>query len=361
MLSRTASVPSLDAICLVESPLQVLNALEARARFGSAPERTWLLLLDNPKWSSQRGLTQTSRAASLEPWARFDTVSMAPATGRLAGLEWYLHVRRWSGRATHQFRDVDTVFVGNYESPAMLHVANVLRPRRVVILDDGTQSVRIGHERRAGLAIRALRQPGRRAVYRLLGLDIAPYLSLVFFSAYDIQPGADDDLVPCTYDHLRSRLCRHDVSDHAVFLGNPVVEDGDMTIETYVTHLRQVVASLGPHPVVYRSHRREQTSKLERLARDVGVPIHEPDDVIEVDLLSGAERASIIASFYSSALLTCGRLLQEPARVVCFRLPERAIVESRRHLVDAVYAAITADPYVLVRDLPASTGAGPTH
>ena len=115
---------------LVQSPLQVLNAFEARQSLGSNPEIDHRLVLFEKNNSYHNQLvTNTLAELGWRPW-----LVLPPPRRRWHKITQWLSLRR----AVSGLGCVERVWVGEYSSGMMVAAANICRGAEVGLVDAGT-------------------------------------------------------------------------------------------------------------------------------------------------------------------------------------------------------------------------------
>lgn len=337
-------IHEVKSIFLVASPLQVLNAAEARHYFAVPNDDATLIVFDNPKYHRRMSDTQIDSAIQVTAWSQVQRVT-APTSllGPLAQIAWYKKVLSISESQRQTADHHSFTFIGNYEAPAMLHVANVVAAENNVLLDDGTLSISVATRRKENQHLLALESPPRRWLYNAIGLNTTRYRKVTFFSAFGLNVGPHDDYALCDYELLRSWLPQAPDSAYSVFLGNPIVELDIVSDSAYYSGLRRAISESYPQPIKYIAHRREDEKKLLAIKQELGLEITQPSMPFELALVTGTLTPNRIFSFYSSALITSAHILQTKGQVVALRLQDREISPSHRAAISEIYSTIASN------------------
>jgi hypothetical protein len=256
---------------LVKSPLQFLNAVEARAHYGVSDDDARLVLF-RPDGGAP---AEAQLACLIErfPWPEIREESEAEST-----------------------RSLDArVFVGDSREPRMRRLARSLSPRRPVVLDDGNATLLIAQRRRRML----WRWTDRRAtritdaahhrrvpVPQIMRDGLRPrnreFGRVEFFTIYPIRAGRHDLVEKNDLTVLRG-LVHERTTPRPVFVGSSLVESGLMRASAY----RACVAGAAAlHPgMVYIAHRREDDAKLHMMASELGIDTIRPKYPIELELI----------------------------------------------------------------------------
>lgn len=332
------------------SPLQVLNALEARHRFGIPAERAVLLLL--PLQYREGDLDQLRALVEEGDWRGVRWVSarggghgaraggQRPLPARLAA---FRRFAREATRAARGWGPVGRVFLGHYGDKWMRHVALSSGARETVLLDDGMATLTVAERRLAGAGpeaahARRLRARLARGVKeRVFGARFDEIPRVTFFTAFDIRVRPGDAVVANPYARVRGRLAAGE-AEGVLFLGMPLVELGLVREAVYLEALRRARAHYGAEPVAYAPHRAEDPARLEAVCAAAGMTPRPLGLPVEWALANGAGHPRVLASFYSSGLESCRRIFGDRLEVAAFRLPPESILDAGvRATVDGVY------------------------
>lgn len=336
----------------VASPMQLWNAVEARAAFRCDPFDC-LLLIAHSKDKRQNN-DQLDRLASSTGWERRIAYSVAPL--RDGAIDYLRSIRAIKTTATRVAQlpvPVDNYFVGDYNADHIRHVSNVVRSERVVALDDGMATLQIAARRRRGIERWSTLHLKRHAKSSAFGLKLEEADRLTFFTAYDIRGGHRDRVVRNRFELLRSMMESHtDPGYGAAFIGQPLVEQGIVGRSIYMDGIRRFLAQESVESGRYFAHRREDDRNLEIVERETGWEVVRPDRPIELWLAERAPGPSVIGGFYSSALWNLGILFEGTARVVSMRVDPGALNKHREH-IGHVYAVLLQNENITEGMVPA--------
>ncbi len=330
----------------VDTPHQLFNAIEARQSFDEFDNRvvimvsrpypfhTFDMLLRDHTWTSTYRnwpieINKMGGASTLSRWYR-----------SVVGFYNEYGIRKMIDLVVCDITRVKRIFLGNYGQPHMKHLANRIRAESIYLLDDGTATIAINEERRKRKTVGA--RAGRSGWrYRLrtgfLGFDLRPIENVVFFTAYDLLLADGDEIVRNDYRYFRGRSEKLDGTEDVYFIGQPMVEDGLMTLEDFTSHLERVKRHLAGKSVLYLPHKRERLDKVRTIQDILGFRTMSFDVPIEYQMSVRGPRPKILASFFSSALensrIIFGRLMQ----IKCFRINPEDFM-TRREDVSLIYA-----------------------
>lgn len=281
------------ALALVESPLQLLGALEAHAA-GLAGARTTVLV--------RPGVPSLDRAAqALREGTLPDGLTLVDGHGTVPGAAPWL---------------VGDAFSGQWQ-------AQLLRtppPGDVVLLDDGLATVTLARLLVAGRAlVRPTRSAGRTsAARRVLGRlttarlrRLAAQGRLRLFTAMPLDVRVIGqlrrmgvDVVVHRFEWLAGQPAVPGPAEPTVVVGSALVADGWVRPEPYVGWVRQVAAG---GAVLYLPHRRSDPEVLERVASLDGVRVQPAGLPVEM-LLRGLRAPQRVVCLPSTAYVLLGAL-----------------------------------------------------
>jgi hypothetical protein len=323
-------------VYFVLTPLQLLNALEARAALDTSGDALVIVTAGHAR-------QHIDALVEPEAWDEvygFDVLAPDGTRGqRLGRLRRTYQVRRALDGLARSWGAVEGLFLGNYGNALARHVAATLDHRTLYLLDDGTDTIKIA-EQRAGRGTpdlswdRAWRVALRD---RALGLRTHEAERLVFFTTYDLPNGHRDSVIRNTYARLRERAARPALDDEVLFLGQPLVEDRLMRAEWYTAYVAAARAASGDRDFVYAPHKRESPERVDDLADRLGMQVRRADLPVEVEFARSGRLPSVLASFFCSALDNC-RLMYGDAgmEIVAFRIEGDHLLLNRR-FVASVY------------------------
>ncbi len=348
-------------VFLLTSPMQLINALEARHHFGLAPEACVLVALPKTPVSLrqlQAIAGEQGAWGATHLWPLFDVEGDdAPGGMGRARRAWRSRARRRRRAAqlralAQRLGRVERVFLGLYYQKLMRHFANVTAADEVVLLDDGAGT--LGNNRwRKERAFSLAHQPWqKRLVGRLraalYGVDLGEVEHVTFFTSFDIDVDARDRQVRHDYARLRAQAQEKPLSEAVYFLGQPLVEFGIVSEDVYAAGLRAADAYFAGRPVTYIPHRNESREAPARAQiAALGWALQSFDLPIEYELCARGPLPSAVAGFYTSALVNCQTIFRDRMELVAFRFgPEQLNAGYRAEHAQEIYAHYDAQPHI---------------
>lgn len=317
---------------VLASPLQVLNALEAREAFGLDGTRCAGLIIQS---HSEKNNLQTNLMLRDAEW---QALFYVPHYG--GGV---FNARRRFDEVTNIANGLGTperVFLGDYKAGLFRHCANLLGARSVVLLDDGTGCLNVQHTRvepgGGGISIwfRELRQT---AIRLFMNIQLQPVHSVSYFTAYTLARERNAVVVRNDYGRLRSRSRDAVRTDGIYFIGSNLAELGAMSPKTYEALLVRAKEYFRDEKFIYFPHRLEEENKLAEIHSHLGFEIRHISSPLEAYLATSLQLPKAIAGFYSSAFVGCEILLGGTVDLLSFRISSRELRRDFRSGADMVY------------------------
>lgn len=257
--------------------------------------------------------------------------------------------RRRAERLARTIGVVDNLVLGNYRREYdrhMRHIANRVSSRRIYLLDVGTDTLRIAHDRRldaAGIepAANALPAGGsrQRLRRRLKDWDTRGAASVTFFTTYDVDPGPADEVIRNQFSLVRS-LAPGKPTDRVLFAGQPLLDQRYVDRGTFAGLLDRVRRHFADRRLAYVAHPRESELQL-GLVRAAGIAVERNLAPFEYAIAFGGERPGCVASFFSSVLENSAAMFGRALAIKAFLIPDEFLLKDRES-VASVYAHFSA-------------------
>lgn len=328
---------------LVQSPLQLLNAQEARLALTPAyPVRHALVLLDRKEDENNRLLRATARRLGWNP--EIIVPYLDSDTGKL--ISWV----RLRARL-RKIVDVRRFYVGEYASGMPIAAANLFPDAEFFLLDDGASSINFPLFRYQNLRTEHL--PEARSL-GLVGYDTALPEKVTFFSIYDLETRLPDTLAKNRLEFLRKNI-EFDDNGPVYFIGSCMPDVEVMSYEDFFGRFRGLLGHFRGRKIRYFWHRREIHSSKKDFFAQHGVETVRANLPFELVLSEARPRPSCIATFYSTALDTLMLTLQgQKNRCFAFYVPpEEILTDADRRIAETCYDAYRKSDLVEVVDAKA--------
>ena len=211
-------------VFLLETPMQIVNANEARRQFGLSDALLCVLdtglfarnrfkrVIEETHWGQVRFIKFKHR------FTGYDFGQIRPRKGLERGVEYMAILYQWYKRRkienlARSIKKVEYMFLGGYRNGinnAMRHFANQLPYNRVVVLDDGTDTVIVNDQRKTEFIphvtnVEVTSCTTERKVRfkawleKYVDWDTTPVPALTFFTCYDFDVRHDDRVVRNDY------------------------------------------------------------------------------------------------------------------------------------------------------------------
>lgn len=327
-------------IYLVQSPLQVLSAFEARARFGSADDIIFVMFSPNKKKNNQQ-LEMTLRATGWTRTYKFKPKTRIPLYNLILKLRLYSYIRQLARRG------IERIFMGDFRSIWMNRARAISGAAETWLLDDGavTPFVQKNYfnegifwpphkKNKSQKHLRAISNYFFRA-------DQVARTPIHLFSAFHVIPPETPGqrVLQHGYEHLRGLVNQKQRANRQVFFfGSKLSEAELISHKLEVDSLINIAAWYQQQgaSLVYIPHREDKARKLESLAlagievRNLGLPA-------ELYFALATEVPAHIATFCSSAINNLS-VMYEFDSMRAFVLPQSGIRPSSRKAFELLYS-----------------------
>lgn len=340
----------MKSVFLIKTPLQLLNAIEAKHSFNLEMDDCVLIVMGDRKSQPQilalaNKVNEWGHVVVLNDVALFLGDPLVSNSGGLNIEKGFkakilsksiFNVRRLNRISAH-LKCVDYIFVGYERYIYMRHFANVMPHNKVVLLDDGVATLEIAAERKQEIVkevkVRLVKKIKLLAKKIIQGVKDKSQKSLVFFTMYDFLVSEKDSVLKNEFKYFRSNISSLPVSDVIYFIGGPLSEVGIVKQDVYFHCLRKVKQYFPGKEIIYIAHRRESAEKLDLINSELGLKVVLFNYPIEYQLAMIGPRPKVLASFISTALDSCRIMFANELDVVSFKLdldgsPKRKIVEN---------------------------------
>ena len=336
---------------IMASPLQALNAMEARAVFPAASAIAVLV-----ESVSSAGNAQLRSIVESENWKEIRTITVHPGRFRkhyanVADVLAFLS-RVAFGR----------LFIGFYDD-IFLHFAHSVAHNELFLLDDGVATIslnqaRVGNSNRV-LPVPAWKQLARRCILRVAdGMRTSPIDTLRYFTIYDRLTQDSRNLIQThSMERLRSRRAMTSQNDEVWLLGlgsERIFKSQDL----YVSAIERIVRNWLPSPVRYLPHRYESPGQVELIRQRTGAEILHTGMPVELYLVQSRTVPAAVCSLISSALYTVGVLFPDIIRIVAYRMNFQQIRRRYHGQFGLIYRYYEDTPFIQVLNADAPS-AGP--
>jgi hypothetical protein len=308
---------------LIQSPLQAINAYEARTSIADGTEQHELIVFEQELTENNRLIANTLKKLR---WTPLRTFPFCPGT--LGKVRFWCQLRRALRRLNH----VDRVYLGDFAAGMGLAAMNLFPDAEHYLLDDGTSTINFPAFRYDGLRHEHL--PSAKS---MPWLGYRPELpeQITFYSIYDVPVVFPDETRRNELSFLRDAI-RFDPKGPLFFIGTCLPEAKVISFDQFFVLFRAARKWLGERRIIYFPHRREQKDRKKEIFAELGIEIATSDLPIELEIAYGKYKPSAVATFYSTALDTLA-LISAGSRgnLFSFHVPEQWI-QTQANLAIAV-------------------------
>jgi hypothetical protein len=325
-------------VYIVETPLQLLNAIEARHFFNfknnqliirvggtGFPQMMLKSMVDDNHWDRVTYFSFNNKDI------QFKSNLLGGKCSNLINGYMYDYQkstnRRMINNISFSVGKIDNIFLGNYlfgKQLYMRHFANTSEHKKTYLLDDGTDVLLINNYRARKTSesesdLNISKQSGLKWILRniLFDWDNTEADSVIFFSAYDIDVGNNDKLIRNEYKYIRSNIEKGTTNDCVYFLGQCMVQDNCMKEEVYFEYLKKVCMYFHDKTIYYIPHPRESENIIRRISESIGMKVRKFDVPIEYAMSIKGNTPGILASFFCSALQNCKIIYGDSIVIKC--------------------------------------------
>lgn len=310
------------ALFVISSPLQLINAVEARDRF-HANKHTTLLFI----FKKSIDIKQIQPILD-DNWSQVNYFRWSKLTRLFYPL--------LLARLLKTLPQVARVYLG-YPFNIRAHLANSCLADSW-LLDDGTFTLWVNDQ--LGETKSELWKSRSLADYVFGRRVSTDYLKrITFFTCYDIAPKQGQTVVHNDFRCLKTRISADvPAADEILFIGTPVEKNLVENTEAFIALMQQVKSFYGNKKVKYAAHRYEDVAARQSQLSSLGIDVVQFDTSLEVAFFKADSRPAEIASFTSSALSNLHQIYGFAAR--SFRVPSAMTPLARRDVFKLLYEDI---------------------
>ncbi|SHM60944.1 hypothetical protein [Gracilibacillus kekensis] len=323
-------------VFIVESPLQLLNAMEAKQYF-QLPTETCTLLLNNGE--NPNSMKQMLNLTDNSEWYNVEKVGFG--SGKISWLTRIFGMKR----QIRSYEKIDKIFIGDFRSDAIQCFINSFLQSDLFVLDDGTATLKIYNNLTNPNRVKKI--TGLKAFFKnlmrkLLGIgNISKKMSkreMTFFTSYNLEPMKNIRIIKNNYTFLKKQQENKSKVDNLFFLGSPLTEKRIIkTRQEYLNLLKKVLQHYdSTKEFFYVPHRTENDDFLYEI-ENLGFRILKLDIPIEFYLVKSYEIPNHVSSFYSTALGNLKSLFDDTVEIDSFMIDESILNTNNREEIKKIY------------------------
>lgn len=316
-------------IAYIESPLQAFNLIE----YLDAHNITLDLLIVNKR--SANSILNHGQIVYLLNMIRHKVLKTIDVEGYLGKV---LDIRKElkSVKSEVNAKEHVTLIAGEYRARVFWMLAYKFPKRDIVLLDDGTATLRI--KRTQNITVRDI---AKSMFLKSLGMANNEREKITFFSVYNIEKNIaqQDKIVKHNYQNFKLKLASLPQGGNKVFIiGTPLYEAGVTSVDDIELTLKMIddlKMNQEGVELVYIPHRREREEKIDAIRQHVEV--RRLDFPFEVYPIVAGENVASIAGFYSSLYDNLIKIYDEKIKITAYVLDEKVLSPEWVGFVDAIY------------------------
>ena len=290
---------------IIESPFQLLCAIEARSYFKLENEKSFLLVKLTKNKKSNVQLKKIANKFS------FNKVIFLPQIIALTFSDMFMLFIFFYWKLFN--KKFNYLFLGEIKNMVVRSAVNNLNHKNYFFLDDGISTFAIQNELMNNVDINKLSNDniiiGKLIFFisKLLLLKVKQDIRINWFSCFSLDKLSNQIIIKHQFNFLKSikssLICNKNIFH---FIGSPISEDGKLSLQDELFHIKKV-ANYCFHKgfsVEYCVHRRESEIKLNLISSINNIQLRLPTYPLEIDFLLKGISIFEIGSFFSTTLIS---------------------------------------------------------
>ncbi|MDD5156440.1 polysialyltransferase family glycosyltransferase [Sulfurimonas sp.] len=287
---------------IVRSPLQLMNAIEAKEHF-STKHNILLIMHDstiNPISTNSTQMQLVSKLSMFDEEIDF----YYPNKSKFSKLSSQAKLIK-----KLQQKNYEHIFTGDYGTINQLIIAN-LKTISTYLLDDGTMTMTTHANKLHPNHKSSWEQKIKLLRYKIFGLNTNQNNPVNLFTNYHIIPHGHEKIITNNYSYFKKTYTEKAFKDERIYLlGQSFTSGKTMTDIKYVNYIKKII-DYYKKEIIYIPHRAEIISdRLKALTSDQ-FTIQKNEGPIEIVFLSRNIYPMHVVSFYSSALFNLEKIFE---------------------------------------------------
>ena len=299
-------------VSVAASPLQLLNCIEAIHHFKM--RNNILILL---KTTNTQSLSQMEKLMLFIEWENIYYVSLPE---KVLEKLFFSKIIETSLKEIEKGK-IQSLVVGEYQSTHVHHIVNYLNNKNIYLVDDGMSLLSYNVYRKN----KTIKQKVIKLVYQFLFYKLKD-IKYKLFTIFEIE---DSSTIKNEYTFFKNYINQVERSDEVYFIGQPLIELNLMEEKTYITELRKILKFYNKKKFVYILHRRQDESLIKQISAALQFEYKKFDNLIELEMLSSAKVPLYFATFFSTAILTLPKFI-ENATYCAFKIENQKFINQSR-------------------------------
>lgn len=316
---------------IVASPLQFLNALEAREHFKTT-NNILLLIFDSKKNSLNS--SQIERFVKKKDWDEIINYDKGKVNEKLRIFS-QIKLIYTLKKDTYNY-----IISGEEGTFNRILFAN-LDLNLIYLVDDGIGTIDTYQKMITGYySSLSFFNKLRFFRYILFGLKTSQK-KINLFTLFDLKPTNEFEIIKNNFTSLKSRMCSMKTSKDIYILGQSLVQANIIQIKDYIKTLELIKFHFNDETIIYIPHRSEEiTSDYNKLI-DSKFIIKQSTGPIELKFIEEGTCPSKIISFYSTALCTLNKIYAD-VDILSVKLDPKKLAKNRVDSIEECYNLIHA-------------------
>jgi hypothetical protein len=315
---------------IIESPLQLLSAIEAKKKFLSQKH---ILIVKYSK--EKKNNDQINFLIKNSSWDKVYKIPFLFST-KLQIIFFCLLANILKKISFHK------IFIGEFRSDEMWMMLNSLHPNEAFLLDDGNMTIEVQtHYLKNINDYNIKRKKKKDILFKYFRLKSAKRKMINLFTMFELKPYINQKIVSNDFSVIASQIKnsgRFSDNSRIYFIGANIIELGIVT-EKYFFDCMKFINHYYQNKnmkVVYLPHRREKKEKLEKMKRLFDFEIQQSEFLLELYFYYKKINPKHIASFYSTALFSLKKIYN-CSTVDAFKLDSNQIQKIYRSEIESTY------------------------
>ncbi len=315
----------MKSLVIIESPFQLLSAIEAQNNFKIDDLIIVIKYTNNPKTNNQIDwILSKNSFKKIIKLPKFKKISINDYL--LAFLIFIWKIRKAS---------FNYIFVGEPRSVIMKCFILNLKHNNYYLLDDGSSTIIIQNQIIKDNDSSILNQhlskgmTFRKIFFKILGLKYNFNISANFFTCFNLKSIENQDILKHNFYHIQEIGKKDSLDNTVYFIGGNLseIEAIDQEKEVYLISKIAEYYKIKGLKIIYCCHRRESKIKLDKISNISNISkLYFPEYPLELEFIIKNISAKHISSFCSTALYT-STLIFKPDSSVMFKIPVEYIYE----------------------------------
>ncbi len=337
----------MKSLFLVNSPLEMISAIEARAHFSITKTKLLLYISDTDKKVIRFLLKKSGK------WDDIKWISRKS----YYGLSWIRLIKKLKKENYNYFLSP----IGSLTS----HFLFNLKFKKHYFLDDGTLTLTLADyykknkdiskkmslfegKDKYGIKYNLIEWLHKIFNHKFRGVHVAPN----FFTFFDIKDWEGQTVILNNFNWFNSLSNNKEASkkiDEIVYIiGTALVTDKILSLEYYISILKKMKNKYSDKKIIYIFHRRETKEQLKKIKKETGILIQENEYLIEIDFFMNNIIPTHIVGTVSTALFTLKKIYGHNLKIDTFSIETnqiannhqigfKAVLESQNKYVDNIY------------------------